>query len=374
MKLDGDAEAVSMKLVAMPPTRIQTRTASRRASPGRSPAAGPENEARLRAIINTVVDGIITIDEHGLVESVNPAAEHIFGYKARELVGRNISKLMPAPFSQQHDAYLQRYLRTGRARIIGIGREVVGLRKDGTTFSLDLAVSEWRQGNRRMFTGVVRDITERKRAEQAIAAVSENERRRFGSELHDGLGQQLTGVALLCKALQSKLAKQDHPAAAEAGDIAHLASQTLNELKRQAHGLYPVELERHGLTAALEELAANHRARFGVRCTFTAHGQIPPIATGPALQVYRIAQEAVHNAIKHGQAKGISVRLERLESMMSLQVEDDGVGLPARRQPSGMGLTIMKHRAAALGGALEIGRGASCGTLVRVLWRWPARE
>lgn len=374
MMLDGEAEAVSMRAVAMPSSRAQTRTSSRRMPPGSGPAAGSENEARLRAIINTVVDGIITIDERGLMESVNPAAERIFGYKARELVGRNISLLMPAPFSRQHDGYLQRYLRTRRARIIGIGREVVGLRKDGTTFPLDLAVSEWRQGRQRMFTGVVRDITERKRAEQAIAAVSENERRRFGSELHDGLGQQLTGVALLCKALQSKLAKQEHPAAAEAGDIAQLAGQTLNELKRQAHGLYPVELERHGLTAALEELAANHRLRFGVRCQFAAQGQIPALDTTTALQVYRIAQEAVHNAIKHGQAKGIAVRLERLESMMSLHVEDDGVGLPARRQPSGMGLTIMKHRAAALGGALEIGPGAERGTQVRVLWRVPARE
>ena len=338
-------------------------------APGRAPAASPENEARLRAIINTVVDGIVTIDEHGIVESVNPAAERIFGYKARELVGHNINKLMPAPFSQQHDAYIQRYLRTGRARIIGIGRESVGLRKDGSTFPLDLAVSEWRQGKRRMFTGVLRDITERKRAEEAIAAVSETERRRFGSDLHDGLGQQLTGVALLAKALQSKLTRDQHPAAADAGEIARLTSETLNEVKRQAHGLYPVELERRGLTTALEELVANHHSRFGVRCTFTAHGAMPNLETNLALQVYRIAQEAVHNSVKHGQAQGISVRLERMETMMSLQVEDDGVGLPARRRSTGMGLTIMKHRAAALGGNLEIGPGARGGTLVRVMWR-----
>ena len=354
---------------SMSPVRSHKRPPSVRKGRPAPVAEAPPSEARLRAIINTVVDGIITIDEGGLMESVNPAAERIFGYKARELVGHNISKLMPAPFSQQHDGYIQRFLRTGQAHIIGIGREVVGLRKDGQMFPLDLAVSEWRLGHRRMFTGVVRDITERKRTEQAIAAVSENERRRFGSELHDGLGQQLTGVALLAKALQNKLAKQNHPAAAEAGDIAQLSSQTLNELKRQAHGLYPVELERHGLTAALEELAANQRTRFGIRCTFAANGVIPPLDTTNSLQIYRIAQEAVHNSIKHGQAEGISVRLERQESMMSLQVEDDGIGLPARRKPTGMGLTIMKHRAAALGGSLEIGPGTERGTLVRARWR-----
>ncbi len=344
------------------------------ARPARRPARGRDNEARLRAIIHTVVDGIITIDAHGIIESVNPAAERIFGYKARELVGQNITKLMPAPFSRQHDGYLQRYLRTGKAHIIGIGREVVGLRKDGSIFPLDLAVSEWRLGRRRMFTGVVRDITERKRAEQAIASVTEEERRRFGRELHDGLGQHLTGVALLAKALQSKLAKLNHPAATEARDIADCAGRTLNELKRQAHGLYPVELERHGLTAALEELTSNQRSLFNLRCTFHATGHIPEFDTPSALHLYRIAQEAVHNGVKHGRAKVITVRLERVDTMMSLQVEDDGVGLPARRHTSGMGLTIMRHRAAALGGSIEWNRGAGGGTLVRVLWKLPARE
>lgn len=345
---------------------------TRRHAPG--PGAEPGSEARLRAIINTVVDGIITIDERGVVESVNPAAEHIFGYSARQLVGQNITCLMPPPFRQQHDAFLQRYLRTGQARIIGIGREVVGLRKDGSIFPLDLAVSEWQQGGRRMFTGVVRDITERKRAEQAIAAVTEEERRRFGRELHDGLGQQLTGVALLAKALQGKLAREGHPAAAEARDIADFTSRTLNDLKRQAHGLYPVELERHGLTAALQELVANQQSLFNLRCTFHAHGRIPEFDTPTALHLYRITQEALHNAIKHGHAKVMTVRLERVDTMMSLQVEDDGTGLPARRGKSGMGLTIMRHRASAIGGSIEFGRGTGGGTLVRVLWKLPARD
>ena len=181
-------------------------------------------------------------------------------------------------------------------------------------------------------------------------------------------------MALLAKALQSKLAKLNHPAAAEAGDIADLTSRTLNDLKRQAHGLYPVELERHGLTAALEELVANQRSLFGIRCEFSVHGRIPEFDTPTALHLYRIAQEAAHNSIKHGQAKGISVRLERVDTMMSLQVEDDGVGLPARRSGSGMGLTIMRHRASAIGGSIEFGRGAGGGTLVRVLWKLPARE
>ncbi len=159
--------------------------------------ADAEYAARLAAIINTVVDGIITIDERGIIDSMNPAAERIFGWKSRALKGKSVNILIPEPWKQHHDGYIRRYLRTGKAHIIGIGREVRGLRKDGTTFPMDLAVSEVRIGDRRLFTGIVRDITERKRAAEAIARVSEEERRRLGQDLHDGLGQQLTGVTLL---------------------------------------------------------------------------------------------------------------------------------------------------------------------------------
>lgn len=350
-----------------------TPTSRRENGPARR-GSESETEARLRAIIQTVVDGIVTIDECGIVDSVNPAAERIFGYKARELVGRNISMLMPAPHARHHDAYIQRYLKTGRARIVGIGREVVGQRKDGSTFPMDLAVSELRLGRRRMFTGIIRDITERKRAEQAIANVSEEERRRFGRELHDGLGQQLTGVALLAKALQGKLQASGHAASADAADIADLTSRVLNDVKRHAHGLYPVELERGGLTGALEELALIQRNLFGVDCTFAAIGHLPAIELATALHLYRIAQEATHNALKHGKAKQICIRMERQDNLLCIQVEDDGCGLPARLPvQTGMGLLIMKHRASTIGASLELGRGAQRGTVVRVLWKIPSR-
>jgi PAS domain S-box-containing protein len=128
-----------------------------------------EREARLRAILDTTVDGIITIDAQGIIESFNLVAERIFGYAAAEVLGQEVSLLMPSPYREEHDGYLARYLRTGEKRIIGIGREVVGRRKDGATFPMDLAVSEVRLGNRRLFTGIVRDITERKRLAATLA-------------------------------------------------------------------------------------------------------------------------------------------------------------------------------------------------------------
>lgn len=163
------------------------RFARRRAESGRKEAIGRQEllereaaerkraeeelrraEEKSRSVVDHVVDGIITIDERGTVESLNPAAEKIFGYPAAEVIGRNVKLLMPQPFRDDHDEYLAGYLRTGEAKIIGIGREVEGRRKDGSTFPMDLAVSEFRIGSGRRFTGIVRDITERRRAEEAL--------------------------------------------------------------------------------------------------------------------------------------------------------------------------------------------------------------
>ena len=147
---------------------LESRRAQPKAGPpasSRSEAALHDTEERMRAILDTAVEGIITIDEGGMIESVNPAAERLFGYSGVELVGQNVRVLMPSPYREEHDRYLANYVHTGHAKIIGIGREVVGRRKDGTTFPMDLAVSEVKLADRRLFTGFVRDVTGRKRAE-----------------------------------------------------------------------------------------------------------------------------------------------------------------------------------------------------------------
>lgn len=141
-------------------------------------------DARLKAIVNTAVDAIVTIDEQGVIESINPACERIFGYASHELLGRNVSMLMPSPMAEEHDGYLSEYLRTGIARIIGIGREVVAKRKDGSEFPVDLAVSELWLGERRLFTGIIRDITDKKRSEE----------RALQAERLAAIGQMMTGM------------------------------------------------------------------------------------------------------------------------------------------------------------------------------------
>ena len=150
---------------------MSRKSAASDTQPGDQQAASPpvpetESEVRLRAILDNAVDGIITISDHGTIESLNPAAQALFGYTADELIGSNVKVLMPDPYRAGHDQYLRNYRQTGKRKIIGIGREVVGRRKDGSVFPLDLSVSEFQIGDRRLFTGIVRNVTERKRVEE----------------------------------------------------------------------------------------------------------------------------------------------------------------------------------------------------------------
>jgi two-component system, LuxR family, sensor kinase FixL len=147
-----------------------------------------ESEARYRSIVETTVDAIITINEKALVRTFNQAAEKLFQYQANEVIGQNVNMLMPEPYKKEHDDYMHNYLQTGRRKIIGIGREVTGKRKDGSTFPMYLAVSEVKLRDQRIFTGIVRDISEQRRLESEVLRTSEYERRRIGQDLHDGLG------------------------------------------------------------------------------------------------------------------------------------------------------------------------------------------
>ena len=130
--------------------------------------------AKLRGILESAVTAIISIDERGLIESINPATQRLFGYSASELVGQNVKVLMPEPYRAEHDGYIANYLGTGVRKIIGIGREVSGRRKDGTTFPLHLSVSEFEAEGRRFFTGMIHDISDRRHVEEALR---ESERR-----------------------------------------------------------------------------------------------------------------------------------------------------------------------------------------------------
>ncbi len=327
-----------------------------------------ESEAKAQAILDTTVAGIITIDGEGTVESFNQAAEEIFGYSAEEVIGENVKMLMPSPYREEHDEYLRNYHETGRKRIIGIGREVRGRRRDGSTFPMDLAVSEVELGDRTIFTGIVRDISERRRLEKEILNVSEEERRRIGQDLHDGLGQMLTGIGLLSQDLARQLDEEGHERAEDIAEITDHIKEADQYARDLSHGLIPVDVkggQPSALTEALRRLSQNAERLFNVDCSFREVETVLVHNNTVATHLYRIAQEAVSNAVRHGEADDIKIILASGEKQIRLQVRDDGVGFDEEETDgSGMGVHIMNYRARIIGATLEISSELGDGTVV----------
>jgi len=328
-----------------------------------------ESEARAQAILNTTVDGIITIDAEGIITSFNQAAENIFGYDAEEVIGENVKMLMPSPHREQHDDYLRNYHETGRKNIIGVGREVTGKQKDGTTFPMDLAVSEVDLGDRTIFTGIVRDISERRRLEKEILNVSEQERRRIGQDLHDGLGQMLTGIGLLSQDLARQLNQEGHERADDMAEITEHIKEADQYARDLSHGLIPVDVESSdpsALPEALRRLSTNAERLFDVTCEFQEVESAPVQDNTTATHLYRIAQEAVNNAVRHGEANRIRLLLAAGDDQLRLQVRDDGTGFDAANttEADGMGVHIMNYRARIIGGTLDIHSNLGEGTVV----------
>jgi two-component system sensor kinase FixL len=351
------------------------------------------DQARLAAIVNTAVDAIITIDEAGCINSVNPAMEKLFGYSAAEVIGRNVKLLMPDPYRREHDGYLSNYLQTGLARIIGIGREVTGQRKDGSTFPLSLAVSEMYLRHRRMFTGIIHDLTSRRQLERQILEATSGEQRRIGRDLHDGLCQELVSLSLGLELVARKLELKGLPETSAIRKLGDSLQSITHQARKLAHGLNPVDLDAGGLPAALEHLAARIGDSTEIHCDFN-WDRIAQAQDGTvAAHLYRIAQEAVSNAIKHARPSTIDLDLRYANGFLTLKVEDNGCGLPgtptlsegeiagAPRLPplsgrpleSGIGLQTMNYRARLINGAFDIRPGRQGGTAVICSVRYDKR-
>lgn len=218
---------------------------------------------------------------------------------------------------------------------------------------------------------VVRDITESYRLQKEILDISGREQERISHDLHDGISQQLTGIALLCKVLEQQLAARSIPEAERARQIELLVADALHQTKILARGLAPVELEAGGLSAALESLAVSAETIHRVSCTFKSSPETVTVDRAAAIHVYRIAQEAVSNALRHGRPNRIAIELSESDGRFLLTIRDDGKGFAREAggsSGSGMGLHIMSYRARMIDGALEVGPARSGGTLVRCEW------
>lgn len=223
--------------------------------------------------------------------------------------------------------------------------------------------------------GVFRDITDQRRLESEILQAAEAERQRIGRDLHDSLGQSLTAIGYLADAVREDLSRAKRPEAADVRKLGRLIEKTADQSHALARGLMLADLKRGGLSAALQELAFRTQELFGVACRYRGSASVPPLDANVAGQLYRIAQEAVTNAAKHGNAPSIDVHLAEKRSGLLLTVRDTGRGLPAKKKPNvRLGLDIMRYRAGLIGATLEIESARHRGTLVKCLLPLAARS
>ncbi len=329
----------------------------------RAEAALRDREARLAAILSTAADAIITINVQGIIQSVNAVTERMFGFAAAEMIGQNVAMLMPSPHREAHDRYLARYLQTGEKHVIGIGREVEGRRKDGSTFPADLAVSE--VGHLKLYTALLRDITRRKDLEREVVEIASLNQRRIGQDLHDSVSQELTALDMLAGDLSESLRAGPADALALVERLVQGLKRSQQELRSVMRGLLPVSIDAEGLMAALSDLAERTQRDEKVTCVFDCPVPVLVQDNLVATHLYLIAQEATHNAVKHARCQTIRITVQ-FDGLLVLRVQDDGVGIAdqATDDRDRLGLRIMRNRAAIIGATLTIERTEPTGTTV----------
>jgi two-component system sensor kinase FixL len=356
-------------------------------------------EAHLRSILDTVPDAMVVIDEHGIMQSFSSAAQRLFGYTAAEVVGRNVSILMPSPYREQHDAYLERYLRTGERRIIGIGRVVVGERKDGSTFPMELAVGEMQSSNRRFFTGFVRDLTERQKTDARLQELQSElvhisrltAMGEMASTLAHELNQPLSAIVNYLKGSRRILeANQDERSARlrdaldKAADQALRAGQIIRRLREfVARGETEHRVERvNKLIEEASALALVGAKDRGVRVQFQLDRSIDRVLAD-RVQIQQVLLNLMRNALEameDTQRRELTVSaVSAPDDMVAISVADTGSGIPAEvmdrlfqpfvtSKPHGMGvgLSISRSIVEGHGGKLEVKENPGGGTIFRL--------
>ncbi|HEY2573111.1 MAG TPA: PAS domain S-box protein, partial [Verrucomicrobiaceae bacterium] len=361
-------------------------------------------EERFRLAVQAAPCGMIMADAGGKIVLVNTHAEKLFGYSRDQLIGRPVDMLVPERFRRQHPGHREFYADAPSSRPMGGGRNLYALRKDGTEVPVEIGLGPIETEQGVMVLNSIVDITERKNAEEAlrrlneeleervrlrtaalgqaneklnnemaerrrlekqILEIAERSQRRFGQELHEGLGQELAGIWFLCNVLADKLKNETHPEAPAVAELAKLLQGSLDATRNLARVSYPVELETGGLLAALESLAERTEGLFNVHCTLRCDW--PRMFTLPdhmGIHVYRVVQEALTNAIKHGHPQNIAIECRSGPNMRTITVTDDGDGFAPSSESSGMGLHLMRYRAQIVGAQLNVRRAGEKGCVV----------
>ncbi len=321
-----------------------------------------DREQRLAAILDTVADGVIGIDRSGSIGEFNAAAERLFGCPARKAIGEPLQRfLLPGPAQSEATDIVQ--MLDDQAAEGPQPRLCQGVRANGDRFPVEMLGAEI--DHLGIYVLLVRDISQRRELERQIIETSTREQERIGQEIHDGLGQQLTAVALLAAVLAGRLERAQRPEAGEARKLSDQVERALVDAKRVTQGLAPIGVAPERLIDALEVMADQVASSTGVRCEVHCDESVPITSPLITAHLYRIAQEAVNNSARHGKPSRIEVRLARREGMLRLSVRDDGHWATRRKgEPGGLGLHIMGYRASILGGTLTVRPQPEGGTLM----------
>lgn len=339
------------------------------------------SEQHLQAILDAAPDSIVSADRRGVITRVNPQTQVVFGYAAEELVGQNVNILMPSPYREEYDSYINRYFQSRDPHIIGVSHEVWAQCKDGRVFPVELAVNVIDRPE--SFIGIIRDISRRKELEKEVVDAASNEQRRIGQDIHDGIGQELTGLRYMAQTHAESLAQQSSPHAPTAERMTQWLTTVQQQLRDIIRRLVPVEVDKQGLVAALRGLAQRTSERHDLVCEFQCQKPVAIADTALATHLYRIVQEAVANAVRHAHATHIGIGLTEYEDALRLQVADDGSGIPPTpERNTGIGLRSMAYRAGLIGATLTVRAGEQGGTTVTCAvpkegyydgWRMPER-
>jgi PAS domain S-box-containing protein len=314
-----------------------------------------EQRTLLIAIIDNLPEHIYAVDANSRLTVINQAMLARLKRRRAATIGRRLSELP----GQDH----ARDMELQDAMVLNSGRSLI--EQEHAIDSTDGAM-QWLVSSRiplRDHTGELigvvcteRDMTSRKELEQEILDISNREQRRLGSDLHDGLGQELTGLSLMMKGLEVQMSREESPYLPQVAKLSELIARTIQSTRSLARGLAPVNLERGGIREALRQLAARCSDIYNLTCTFDdSHAQFTALDEGLATHIYRIAQEATTNAARHARARTIAIELRTTARRLHLTIIDDGIGLNAglSNGKPGIGLKIMEYRARTIGGTIN---------------------
>jgi len=324
-----------------------------------------ETQARMFELLH---EGVVVIDTSNTIRMANPAFERMFGFAPGTAVNTSIEDLIAQAPGVRRDRLDRQLLGPIDSPPVATPVEFKCRRRDGSTFEAACVATHTHLDGATHRLAVVTDVTERRGLEREILEIAGREQLRIGSDLHDGLGQDLTGVALMLRSVVAQLRKENSATRADVEDIISLVNGAIESTRAMARGLAPVGADRGGLIAGLQSMAVRGMERYGVRAHFNTSLEEPlTLEDGAATHLYRIAQEAFTNAIRHGRVTQLVIDLATADGTLTLSVQDNGRGFDERNAGNGMGMKLMRYRAQMLGGDVSIENNEGGGVTVRCI-------